>query len=95
MLIGILSSAAELGGSFPPNVNPSPSRFGGGGVALKVADCGVLLLCPLLDFRYGNDAECGLEMSVTGASTSCEPSSAMEGVGFAPGLGKYIDRFLE
>lgn len=95
MLIGILSSAAELGGGFPPNVNPSPSRFGGGGVTLRVAECGVVVVGPLLDFRYENDAECGLEMIVTGASTSCEPSSAMEGVGFAPGLGKYIDRFLE
>ena len=95
MPIDILSSPAELGGGLPPNVNPSPSRFGGRGVALKVADCGVILLCPLLDVRYANDAERGLEMIVTGASTSCESSSAMEGVGFAPGLGKCIDRFLE
>jgi hypothetical protein len=88
LLIGVLSSPPELGGSFPPNVKPSPSRFGGGGVTEKVVDCGVVLLCPLLELRYANDAECGLGIIVTGASTSCAPSSAMEGVWFAPGLGK-------
>lgn len=84
----MLSSPPEWGGGFPPNVNPSPSRFGGGGVALKVVDCWVGALCPLLELRYANDAEWGLGMVVIGASTSCAPSSAMEGVGFAPGLGK-------
>ena len=95
LLIGVLSSPPELGGGFPPNVNPSPSRFGGGGVTPNVADCGVAVLYTLLEFRCANDAECGLDMMVMGASTSCTPSSAMEGAGFAPGLGKWIDRFLE
>jgi len=95
LLIGMLSSPPELGGGLPPNVNPSPSRFGGGDVTLKVVGCGVVLLCPLLELRYANDAECGLGMIVIGASTSCAPSSAMEGVGFAAGLGKWSDRFLE
>lgn len=87
LLIGMLSSPPESGGGFPPNVNPSPSRFGGGSITPKVADCGVVL-CPLLELRYASDAESGLGMIVLGASTSCAPSSAMEGVGFAPGLGK-------
>ena len=95
LLIRVLSNPPELGGGLPPNVNPSPSRFGGGAVRLKVADCGVVVLCPLLELRYANDAECGLDMIVIGASTSCTPSSAIEGAGFAPGLGKWIDRFLE
>lgn len=94
LLTGMLSNPPELGGGFPPNVNPSPSRFGGGGVGLRAAEFGVVLLC-LLELRCANDAECGLGMIVTGASTSLKPSSAMEGVGFAPGFGKYIDKFLE
>ena len=88
LLIGMLSSPPELGGGFPPNVNPSPSCFGGGSIPLKVADCGVVVLCPPLELRYASDAESGLGMIELGASTSCAPSSAMEGVGFAPGLGK-------
>jgi hypothetical protein len=81
----MLSRPPELGGGFLPNVNPSPSRFGGGGVVLKVVDCEVLVVCPVLELRCANDAECGLGMIVTGASTDCPPSSAMEGV---PDFGK-------
>jgi hypothetical protein len=95
LLIEMLSRPPELGGGFPPNVNPSPSRFGGGGVTATFVDCWVVALCPVLDLRCANDAEWELGMIVIGASTSCVPSSAMEGVGFAPDLGKYIDRFLE
>jgi len=87
LLTGMLSGPPELGGGFPPNVNPSPSCFGGG-VTLKVVDCRVVAFRPLLELRYANDAEWGLGMIALGASTSCVPSSAIEGVGFASGLGK-------
>src|SRR5258706_4427065 len=75
LLIGMLSSPPELGGGFPPNVNPSPSRFGGGSITLKVADCGGVVSCPPLELRYANDAESGLGMIVVGASNSWPPSS--------------------
>lgn len=79
----------EVEGGRPPNLKPWPSWFRDG----TEAECGVVPFEPRVCPEIG--VEEFVTISVSGASISWAPSSAMEGTAEAPGRGKNIERFRE